>query len=152
VVRAYAGSVAARLDQLPAWALDLLAGARVGRLGLIDDRDNPRVLPVTFVLHDGAFYSVVDQKPKRVPPGELARVRYLRRRPRAALTIDHYEDDWSALAWVQALGRADVLELQGSSGALDALRAKYEPYRASPPAGPLLRLAPERFLCWRAHD
>ena len=35
---------------------------------------------------------------------------------------------------------------------LEALRAKYEPYREEAPPGPLLALRPERYLWWRAAD
>jgi PPOX class probable F420-dependent enzyme len=125
---------------------------RVARLGVVDDALHPRVLPVTFVLHGGALYSAVDQKPKRVPGEELARVRFLRQRPHAALTVDRYDDDWTRLAWVQALGRVQLLPLDVDADAVAALAAKYEPYRDHPPVGPLLRLDPERFLCWRATD
>jgi PPOX class probable F420-dependent enzyme len=136
----------ARIDQLPPWARELIDHARVGHLGLLDSDDRPRVLPVTFAVHDGALWSAVDDKPKRVPGRDLARVRWLRRHPAAALTVDRYSDDWTRLAWVQALGDADVLD----DGALAALRAKYEPYRKRAPGGPFIRLAPRRLVCWKA--
>ncbi len=126
----------------------MLRNERVGRLGLVDDHERPRVLPVTFAVCEGAVYSAIDAKPKR--PGEPARVRYLRRRPEAALTVDHYEDDWSKLVWVQVLGRIEVLDTAAAPAAMEALAAKYEQYRAEPPPGPLLRLVPERALHWRA--
>ncbi len=126
----------------------MLDSARVGRLGLVDDRDRPRVLPVTFALCGGAIYSAVDRKPKR--SAEPARLRYLRRRPEAALTVDRYEDDWSELAWVQVLGRVELIAAVDDEAAMDALAAKYAPYRDDPPPGPLLRLVPERALHWRA--
>ena len=130
----------------------MLVEARVGSLGMVDDRDWPRVLPVTFVLHGGSLWSAVDHKPKRVPGRELARVRFLRSRPQAALTVDHYEEDWSALAWVQALGRIQVQAVDDEPEAVAALAAKYGAYREHPPRGPLLRLTPERFISWRATD
>jgi PPOX class probable F420-dependent enzyme len=126
----------------------MLKTGRVARLALLDDHDRPRVMPVTFALSDGAIYSAVDRKPKR--PGEPARVRYLRRRPEAALTVDHYEDDWDRLAWVQVLGRVELLEPADAPGAMEALAAKYPQYRDDPPPGPLLRLVPERAIHWRA--
>ena len=138
------------LDQLPRWALELLEESPVGHLGLVDDRDQPRVLPVTFVLFEGALWSAIDHKPKRSgrPP---ARLRYLRRRPDSALTVDRYDDDWTRLAWVQVLGPTTVLEaLDEHAGAMRALGARYPPYRERTPAGPLLRLSPKRALCWRA--
>jgi PPOX class probable F420-dependent enzyme len=128
----------------------LLEGARVGHLGLLDDDDLPRVLPVTFALWDGSLWSAVDAKPKSVAPDQLARVRFLRRRPEAALTVDEYSDDWSRLAWVQVLGRARVGAREGTAGPLEALARKYEPYRQSPPRGPLLQIEPRRVLRWRA--
>ena len=105
-------------------------------------------MPVTYAIHDGAIWSAVDRKPKL--PGEPARVRYLRRRPEAALTVDRYSDDWQELCWVQALGRVDVLAVEAAPEAIEALARKYEPYRRERPQGPLLRLTPERLLCWRA--
>lgn len=136
------------VDGLPAWARGMLRDARVARLGLLDDHDAPRVLPVTFVLHAEALFSSIDDKPKRA--GEPARIRFLRRRPEAALTVDRYEDDWSMLAWVQVLGRVEILPATAEPGAVEALRSKYPQYRTRSPSGPLLKLVPGRALCWSA--
>lgn len=141
---------ASTLDELPSWAADLLAGARVGRLGFLDERARPRVLPVTFARAGEALYSAIDEKPKRSSAGELARVRYLRRRPYAALCVDRYDDDWSRLAWVQLLGSVEIREPGDELLAMRELGAKYAPYRERPPGGPLLRLDAERALHWRA--
>jgi PPOX class probable F420-dependent enzyme len=139
------------LGELPRWAAELLASAPVARLGLLDGEGRPRVLPVTFALAQGAVWSAVDDKPKRVAGAELARVRWLRERPDAAFTVDRYDDDWSRLAWVQLLGRVTVVDdLASQPGGLAALVAKYDPYRERTPAGPLLRLDVERALSWRA--
>ncbi|MGZ4224572.1 MAG: pyridoxamine 5'-phosphate oxidase family protein [Solirubrobacteraceae bacterium] len=128
----------------------MLASSRVGRLGLLDDDGAPRVLPVTYAITGESLVTAVDQKPKRRSGQELARVRWLRARPTAALTVDHYDDDWSALAWVQALGTVRVLDAAGAPEAMAALAERYEPYRSDPPAGPLLVLEPERLLWWHA--
>jgi PPOX class probable F420-dependent enzyme len=144
------------LETLPEWAADLLKRARVARLGYLDGDDRPRVLPVTFAVAAGAVWSAIDEKPKRRP--EPARVECLRRRPEASLLVDEYSDDWNRLAWVQLLGRVDVLSIDSEAGAADAeaaeavnaLAAKYEQYAARTPPGPLLRLTVERALHWRA--
>jgi PPOX class probable F420-dependent enzyme len=136
------------LVELPIWAMELLEHSPVARLGLLDAEDRPRVLPITYALHDGGLWSAIDRKPKRAV--EPARIRYLRRRPEAALTVDRYSDDWDQLAWVQALGNVDVIPCAEAPAALAALAGKYAPYRADPPPGPLLKLTPERLLCWRA--
>lgn len=105
---------------------------------------------MTFALAEGRIWTVIDQKPKRA--GEPARVRFLRRDPRAALTVDRYSDDWEELAWVQALGSVRVLDSAEGAAGIEALRGKYEQYREERPPGPVLTLAPERFLWWRAAD
>ena len=134
----------ASVAELPGWARGLLDSSRVARLGLVDDAGGPRVLPVTFAVSGGTLVSAVDDKPKRRPGEELARVRWLRARPRAALTVDRYDDDWSQLAWVQALGSVRVLEARDAPEALAALVDRYEPYRERAPRGPVLMLAPDR--------
>lgn len=108
------------------------------------------MLPVTFALAGRTLASSVDEKPKRAPGAELARVRWLRRRPAAAITVDHYDDDWSQLAWVQALGPIEIGDVADHPQALAALQAKYPPYLDSEPPGPLLLLRPQRVLWWRA--
>jgi len=136
--------------EIVAWANELLEDARVARLGLLDLEGAPRVLPVTFAVADGRIWSAIDRKPKR--PGEPARLRFLRRDPRAALTVDRYSDDWDELAWVQVLGRVSIVEVGAGRAGLEALSAKYEVYREEAPPGPLLALQPERYLWWRAAD
>ena len=142
----------ATLDELPSWAQALLAQARVAHLGLLDGHRRPRVLPVTFAVLDGAVWSAVDHKPKRRPGEELARVRWLGERPESALTVDRYDDDWAQLAWVQLIGTSAVVDIAGNDQVLRALAERYPQYRDRPPAGPLLRLAPERAVCWSAGD
>jgi PPOX class probable F420-dependent enzyme len=126
----------------------LLETARVARLGLLDYEGGPRVLPVTFAVAEGRIWSAIDQKPKRAE--EPARLRFLRRDPRAALTVDRYSDDWEELAWVQVLGPVSILEVGDGEAGMEALRAKYEQYRDQSPPGPLLALEPVRYLWWRA--
>jgi PPOX class probable F420-dependent enzyme len=135
---------------LPAWARDLLERSRVARLGLLDDTGAPRVQPITYALSGGSLVTAIDHKRKRLEGERLARVRWLRADPRAALTIDRYDDDWSQLEWVQALGRVEILGVEDAPAPLAALQARYEEYRARPPAGPVLILTPERLLWWRA--
>jgi PPOX class probable F420-dependent enzyme len=117
---------------------------------VIDDDGRPRVLPVTFAVVDDVFVSAVDHKPKRVSAQRLARVRWLTARPQAALTVDHYEDDWSKLGWVQAIGKVELLAASAAPEAIAALVARYEPYRERAPAGPILALAPDRIVWWHA--
>jgi len=140
----------ANVAELPPWADALIERSRIAHLGLIDDAGAPRVLPVTYARCGEHLVSAVDQKPKRVAGQELARIRWLRARPRAALTIDRYEDEWSRLAWVQVLGRVELLDVTQAGEELAALRERYPQYLDAPPPGPVLVLTPERILFWRA--
>jgi PPOX class probable F420-dependent enzyme len=137
------------LGELASWAQELLESARVAHLGVIDDTGAPRVLPVTFAVAGGGVWSAVDDKPKRSRSG-LARLRWLEARPGSSLTVDRYDDDWARLAWVQLVGRTDVVALDGFGWVVDALAERYAPYRVSRPPGPLLRFTPVRAVCWRA--
>jgi PPOX class probable F420-dependent enzyme len=140
----------ASVADLPGWARALLEDSRVARLGIADDDGAPRVLPVTYAVLDDAIVTAIDHKRKEVPADRLARLRWVRARPRAALTVDHYDDDWSQLAWVQAIGPITILEAADAPAAIAALTQRYAPYRNQPPGGPVLSLAPERVLWWRA--
>ncbi len=118
----------------------------------MDDDGHPRVLPVTFAVVRGAVWTTVDDKPKRRRGGELARVRWLRARPRSSVMVDHYDDDWTRLAWVQLIGDASVVDVAANPDAIEALALRYEQYRQHTPPGPLLRLLPQRAVWWRAAD
>ena len=124
----------------------------MAHLGLLDETGGPRVLPVTFAVAEGRIWSAVDEKPKRVPGEDLARLRFLRRDPRVALTVDRYSDAWGELAWVQVLGDVEIVPVDREPEALAALVAKYAAYRDSPPPGPLLAVTPDRCLVWRADE
>jgi PPOX class probable F420-dependent enzyme len=136
------------LSELPDWAAELLRTARVAHLGLLDEQQRPRVQPITFARVGDALYSAIDDKPKRRPGKDLARVKRLKRNPNATITVDHYDDDWTQLAWVQAIGRITVEDV--SDVPLQALQARYEAYERQPPKGPLLKLTPELVIWWRA--
>ena len=125
-----------------------VAAAPVGRLATLRRDGSPRLVPVTFALVDDLLCFVVDEiKPKR--DTRLARLADIARDDRVALLVDHYDADWSALWWVRVDGRA----AEHPAGALreravDALAAKYAPYRARRPAGPVVAITPLRWTGW----
>ena len=133
------------LDELPGWAAALLEEIPVAHLAFLDEDGHPRVQPITFARVGDTLVSAIDDKPKRTTP---ARIRRLERDPRAALTIDRYDADWTRLAWVQLLGDASIEPIDAD--ALRALQHRYPAYRERPPGGPLIKLSPRRLLHWRA--
>ncbi len=130
----------------------LLREARVARLATVGADGGPRLVPVCFALHEGRLYSVVDEKPKRVRPAELARLRHIKTEPRVCLLVDHYEEDWSRLWWVMVLGKGAVLEEgEEQAAALALLREKYPQYRRMALEGrPVIRITVERVRVWSA--
>jgi PPOX class probable F420-dependent enzyme len=93
---------------------------------------------------------VVDAKPKK--SRALRRLANIEARPRVALLVDHYDDDWRALWWVRADGDATILDLPvpEASAALDALARKYPAYASERPEGPMVRIAIDTWRAWAA--
>lgn len=137
----------------PAWALDRLRRARVGRLATADAAGRPLVVPVCFALdaERRRLYSAVDPKPKRTR--DLRRVRNVRENPQACLLVDEYDEDWTRLWWVLVRGPAAVLEGGAEfTAGVDLLVEKYPQYRTlglERERGVLVRVAVERVLAWR---
>jgi hypothetical protein len=67
-----------------------------------------------------------------------------------ALLADHYAEDWTALWWVELRGDATFLEGTAAGAALDALAARYAPYRDHRPPGPVVAVTPRRWTWWSA--
>jgi PPOX class probable F420-dependent enzyme len=132
----------------PGEVLERFAGASVARLATVS-ADGPRIVPVTFAWHAGTVvWAVDDVKPKGDRP--LRRLRDLAADPRAAVLVDHYDDDWSALWWVELRGTASTIDGQAAAEALDALAARYPAYRTSRPPGPVVAIEPARWTWWSA--
>jgi PPOX class probable F420-dependent enzyme len=147
---------------LELWALELLRGARVGRLGTAAG-GVPLVVPVCYaLLEDGEtlrVVSAVDAKPKT--SRRLRRVRNLEQNPRATLLVDVWDEDWEKLRWVMVEGEARVLDsadaaVQGARDeALRALEQKYPQYHKlplEPLETPVIVLVATRILAWRSGD
>lgn len=129
----------------------LFADARVARLATADAGGRPHLVPVVFAVEGDAVFSAVDAKRKRTTA--LRRLENVRQNPRVALLADHYDDaDWNALWWVRADGVARVLEPEAAEArrAIALLAERYAQYRATPPRGPVLAVAVERWSGWRA--
>jgi PPOX class probable F420-dependent enzyme len=156
-----------------------LERARVGSLATVDDAGRPHAVPICFALlerttpsesapanestHEttgdgshGRLVSAIDEKPKATR--ELQRVQNIRSTPQVTLLVDRYREDWSRLAWVQARGRARILEPDIASdhpdastrdAAVRALEAKYDQYAAHDlESRPLLSIRVGRTVSW----
>jgi PPOX class probable F420-dependent enzyme len=131
-----------------------LKNARVARLATVDPAGRPHIVPICFVYHGNAFYTAVDQKPKRVPAQKLARLRNIKHSPDVALLIDHYDEDWSRLWYVLVRGKAKLVPKSAAKErrvVIRALRAKYPQYRAGilTDDAPIIRITVARLSSWR---
>ncbi len=119
----------------------------VVRLGTADAQSRPHVVVVTFVVDGDMIYTAVDQKPKTTTG--LKRLRNVGENPAVTMLADEYSDDWEALWWVRADGRAEVLADQRQmAGPLRLLTSRYWQYREKPPTGPVLAVTAERWTGW----
>ena len=141
------------MNDLPAFAAELLYESRVARLGTADRAGQPLVVPVCYAFDGRVCFSAIDAKPKRVGARQLRRIRNIAENPRVSLTVDRYDEEWSRLCWVIVQGRADILtEGPERAGAVDLLRTKYAQYRAmglDRETTTVIRIAPEKALYWR---
>ncbi len=127
----------------------LLAGARIARLATVTQGGRPHIVPVTFALNGDRIYSAVDAKPKTTR--NLRRLANILANPQVAVLADSYSEDWAALWWVRADGRAAVLEEPGvMAGPIALLRERYPQYRQALPEGPVVAIEVERWTGWAA--
>jgi PPOX class probable F420-dependent enzyme len=140
---------------LAADARDRCAAARVARLATASADASPHVVPITFALvDDTTLVTAVDHKPKRTTA--LRRLANIAANPAVAVLVDDYSEDWDALWWARADGRAHVIDAGDDpptrDRALSALSDRYEQYRTRQPDGPIIVIAVERWSGWSAGD
>ena len=131
---------------------DFIVAARVARLATASADGVPHNVPLCFWFDGARFYFAIDEKPKRKSGTAIKRMRNIAENPRVALLIDHYEEEWSQLAYVMIHGVAQIVEDDMEYMlALRNLRDKYVQYRAmalAPEKNPLVRIDPERVHAW----
>lgn len=128
-------------------ARERLAPARVARLATVRADGAPHIVPVTFAVDGDLVYTAVDHKPKTTTA--LRRLDNIAKRPRVALLVDHYSDDWDDLWWVRLDGHASVIEDESAvTHPIDKLVERYEQYRERRPDGPVIVISVDRWSGW----
>ena len=133
-------------------ALRLIRSARVAHLATAGTDGQPHVIPICFVFDGRNFYSPIDEKPKRIAPQKLKRLKNIRENAQVALVVDRYDEDWRKLAYVLVSGKARVL-LSGAKHrkAVKLLRRKYPQYRTMRiDRLPMILIRPTRTTSWGA--
>ena len=126
-----------------------LADIRVGHLATADARATPHLVPVCFVISEGALYITIDQKPK----GDVRALRRLKNiveNPVAAFIADRWDEDWTRLGWVMLRGPAEILADGAEHDQAQALlRSRYPQYRGMALDGlPVIAIRIERATSW----
>ncbi len=133
---------------------DFIGAARVAHLATASAQAEPHNIPLCFCFEAGRFYFAIDRKPKRHTGAALKRMRNIAHNPRVALVIDHYEEDWSRLAWVLVHGSARIVtDAAEYALAIERLRGKYPGYREmkfEPEENPVVRIEPVKVAVWGA--
>ena len=126
-----------------------LASRRVGHLATADGRAMPHLVPVCFVVSEGALYITIDQKPKG-DPRALKRLKNIIENPAAAFVADRYDEDWTRLGWVMLRGPAEILADGVEHDRAQALlRSRYPQYQSMALAGlPVIAIRIERVTSW----
>ncbi len=103
----------------------------MGRLSTVDADGIPHVVPVCYVAESASIYSPIDEKPKNSSINELGRVRNIQQTGRATLLVDHYEEDWANLFWVQVRGTASIKRPEEAHHGeiISQLKDKYSQYK-----------------------
>jgi PPOX class probable F420-dependent enzyme len=133
---------------------EFLAAARLAHLATADASGAPHNVPLCYSFDGERIYFAIDKKPKRQTGLGLKRMRNIAENPRVAVVIDHYEEDWSQLAYVMIRGFARVVEdPEEYIVALRHLRDKYLLYRGmtlTPETNPIVRIEPVSVHAWGA--
>ena len=132
--------------------MNLLARTRVGRLATADAQGQPHVIPIVFATDGRLLYTPLDEKPKRVAPSQLKRVRNLMENPKVALVVDDYDEDWTRLEWVLVKGTGNVVEKgEAHAAGVRLLEDKYPQYEKMPLKDrPLIVITPTHVTSWKS--
>lgn len=137
---------------IPDEVQEFLREGRVARLATRGRNGTPSIVPICYAYDGNSLYTPLDEKPKTVPYEQLARVRNILADPRVCVLADHYEENWSRLAYVQVYGTA-LLTKEGKEWrrALELLQEKYPQYTdmgIARKAVPVIRIVPRRVRMW----
>jgi PPOX class probable F420-dependent enzyme len=128
-----------------------LERSRVAHLATADRSGVPHLVPVCFCVAGETLYITVDEKPKRrdVP---LKRLRNIMENPTVAVTVDHWDEDWTRLGWIMLRGQAEILTQGNEHDTAQAgLRARYPQYLPMDLAAlPVIAVRIRRVLSWGA--
>ena len=136
---------ATKIGDLPDHVGALFDVVSRGVMSTIDADGSIHSVPVVFAAVEEEIVSPIDHKPKSGVV--MRRVRNLERDAHVTLLIDHYDDDWTRLAWLMIRGTASV-DADPPENLMRALNARYEQYAPDERHDALVRIRPEKLIWW----
>jgi PPOX class probable F420-dependent enzyme len=136
---------ASTIADLPESVRTLFDRERRGVLTTLDPDGSGHSVPIVFVVSGSEIVSPIDHKPKT--GGELARVRNIERDDRVTVLVDHWDEDWTRLAWVMVRGHA-VIDPDAPFDVVQSLNARYRQYAPDERPDALIRIRPAKLRWW----
>jgi len=133
------------IADLPESVRALFERERRGVLTTLDPDGSGHSVPMVYVVTGNEIVSPIDHKPKtgRV----LARVRNIERDDRVTILVDHWDEDWTRLAWVMVRAHA-VIDPDASPEVVLLLNARYHQYAPDERPDALIRIRPKKLTWW----
>jgi PPOX class probable F420-dependent enzyme len=136
---------ASTIADLPESVRALFERERRGVLTTLDPDGRGHSVPMVYVISGNEIVSPIDHKPKT--GRELARVRNIQRDARVTVLVDHWDEDWTRLAWVMVRGHA-VIESDAAPEVVQSLNARYQQYSSDERPDALIRIRPTTSTWW----
>lgn len=139
-----AGRARALVD-LPELVLRLLERERRGVLTTIDPDGRGHSVPMVYVVMGDEIVSPIDHKPKSGKA--LTRIKNIERDARVTVLVDHWDEDWTRLAWVMVRATA-LIDSDTPPEVVQALNARYRQYAPDERPDALIRMHPTKLTWW----
>ena len=114
-------------------------------MSTVDPDGSAHSVPVVFALVGDEIVSPIDHKPKTGVV--MRRVRNLERDDRVTLLLDHYDEEWTRLAWLMVRGHA-IVDPSPPDNLMRALNARYTQYAADERHDALIRIRATKLSWW----
>ena len=133
------------IGDLPEPVRALFERERRGVMTTLDPDGSGHSIPIGFVVVGDEIMSPIDHKPKS--GRKLHRLSNIERDDRVTLLVDHWDEDWTRLAWVMVRANATVDAGVPPQVAL-ALNERYPQYAADEVPDSWIRMRPTKLTWW----
>lgn len=134
-----------KIGELPGSVRSLLERERRGVMTTLDPNGSAHSVPAVFVVIGDEIVSPIDHKPKT--GRKLRRLSNIESDDRVTFLVDHWDEDWTRLAWVMVRARA-VVHSKEPLAVVMALNTRYPQYAPDERPDAWIRLRPTKLTWW----